>query len=152
MIHVFDDLVPARYWTVEIDDQLNPDGYLDLGRLFMPLGWQPSLNYEYGATFGIKNNSLVSSTLSGGKKIWRRVNPRVLRVSLPLLPEAEGFCQAYRFMQRAGFDQTVFVIPDPDDVTTIHARSFFGTIAEMDLLTQAVYGRVGAGFQIEEII
>lgn len=152
LIHVFPDLVPARYWSIEIDDQDNPDGFLNLGRLFMPLGWQPSLNYEYGATFGLRNNTLVSNTLSGGKKFWRRVNPRTMRVSFPLLPESEGFGQAYRFMQRVGFDAPVFVIPDPDDATTINSRSFFGTLTENDGLTQAVVGRVGFGFQIEEII
>jgi hypothetical protein len=152
VIHIFDDLVPAQYWSVEIDDQDNPDGFLDLGCLFMPLGWQPSMNYEFGATFGLKNNTLVSSTLSGGKKFKRRVNPRVLHVSLPILPESEGFGQAYRFMQRVGFDRPVFVIPDPDDAATVHARSFFGTVSQMDPLTQAVVGRVGAAYEIEEII
>lgn len=152
IVHVFSDVVSSRWWSVEIDDQANPAGYLDIGCLFMPLGYQPSINYEFGATFGLRNNSLTSSTLNGGKKIWRRVNPRVLRVSLPLLPHSEGFGAAWTFLQTVGFDGRVFVIPDPDDTATLPIRSFFGTIAEMDPLTQAVVGRVGTGFQIEEII
>lgn len=152
IVHVFQDVVSSRWWSVEIDDQANPAGYLDIGCLFMPLGYQPSINYEFGATFGLRNNSLTSSTLNGGKKIWRRVNPRVFRVALPPLPETEGFGAALTFLQTVGFDGRVFVISDPDDTATLPIRSFFGTISEMDPLTQALFGRVGVGFQIEEII
>lgn len=152
IIHPFTELTPGQYWKIEIDDQANPDGYLDLGRLFMPLGLQPSYNYDYGSTFGMKNNSLVLNTLSGGKKIRRRANPRTLRVNFPVLPEDEGYGQVYRFLQKVGFDAPIFVIPDPDEASTINSRSFFGTLTESESLTQVKGDFISAGFQIEEII
>lgn len=152
IICTFPDVVLARKWSVEIDDQTNPDGYLDLGCLFTPLGWQPTMNYEYGATFGLKNNTLVSSTLSGGKKYWQRRNPRILTVNFPVLPEDEAFGQGFRVQYTVGFGTRLFVIPDPDDAATIHLRSFFGTVSEPDPLTQAYFDRAGLTFRIEEII
>lgn len=151
IIHPFDAPIPAKSWLIEIDDQTNPDGYLDLGYLWMSLGWQPSLNYVYGSNaFGLTNNTLASSTLAGGKRFLRRVNPRTFRFGLDFLTEAEGFGVGFRFADYVGFDRKVFVIPDPADVANMHVRSFFGTISALDALSQAVFGHIGMGFQIEE--
>jgi hypothetical protein len=153
LIHVFDTVTSGQYWSFELDDQYNPAGYVEAARLFMPAAWAPSINYDYsGNGFGLGNNVLSAASLSGSKSYWRRINPRLFRFAIPTLPEAEAFGAAYRLMQRAGFDGEVFVIPDPDDIVNIQKRSFLGTITEMDLLTQAMFGRAGAGFQIEERI
>lgn len=153
LIHVFPEAVEARLWSVEIDDQYNTDGYVEIGRLFMPSAWSPSINYALGNNgLGFRNNALSSAALSGAKQFWRRINPRQFRCTIDYLPETEAFGEAYRFLQRVGYDGEVFVIPDPDDTTNIQKRSFLGTLLEMDPLSQAVFGHVGTGFQIEEII
>lgn len=151
LIHVFETATDGQYWSFEIEDPYNPDGFIEVGRLFMPSTWAPSINYDYGSNgLGFINNSMSAATLSGSKAFWRRVNPRVFRFTIPMLDEAEAYGEAYRLMQVAGFDGEVFVIPDPDDTLNIQQRSFLGTMSEMDQLTQAVFGRVGVGFQIEE--
>lgn len=153
LIHIFPEATEGRLWSVEIDDQYNTDGYIEIGRLFMPSAWAPSINYALGNNgLGFRNNALSSAALSGAKQFWRRLNPRQFRCVLDQLSDAEAYGSAYRFMQRVGFDGEVFVIPDPDDATNIQKRSFLGTVLEMDPLSQAVLGCAGAGFQIEEII
>lgn len=153
LIHIFPGPIEGRLWSVEIDDQYNTDRFIEIGRLFMPSAWSPSINYSYSNNgLGFRNNALSSSALSGSKQFWRRINPRQFRCTLDLLPETEGYGDAYRFMQRVGFDGEVFVIPDPDDATNIQKRSFLGTVQEMDPLSQAFFGHVGTGFNIEEII
>lgn len=153
IIHPFTSPMPAMSWLVEIDDQTNPAGFLDLGTLWMPLGWQPTINYGYGGNaFGLNNNALTSTTLSGGKRFRRRRNPRTFRFGIEILPKAEAFGAGFRFADYVGFDRKVFVIPDPKDMAHIHERSFFGTVSTMDPLSQAYFGRVGMGFQIEEAI
>ena len=153
LIHILPEPVTGRLWSVEIDDRYNTDGYIEIGRLFMPAAWTPSINYALGNNgLGLRNNALSSAALSGSKQFWRRLNPRQFRFTLDYLPEAEAFGEAYRFMQRVGFDGEVFVIPDPDDAANIQKRSFLGTVMEMDALSQAVFGHASAGFQIEEII
>lgn len=153
LIHILPEPMTGRLWSVEIDDRYNNDGYIEAGRLFMPSSWSPSINYAYSNNaLGFRNNSLTSSALSGGKQFWRRINPRQFRCAIDYLPEAEGYGDAYRFFQRVGYDGEVFVIPDPDDAANIQKRSFLGTLIEMDPLSQAVFGHVGTGFHVEEII
>lgn len=151
LIHVFATQTFGQYWSFEIDNQFNPDGYVQIGRLFMADWWMPSVNYGYGdnnLTFG--NNSLVSQALGGSKSRYRRVNPRVFRLGLDFLQETEGFDEAYDFMRYVGYDREVFVIPDPDDAESIQARSFLGTINQMNGLSQTMFQILGTGFEIEE--
>lgn len=153
LIHSFAAPVAGQYWSFEIDDIFNPDGFIDIGRLFMPVAWSPSVNYSYdgnGLTF--RDNSLASETLGGSTDYWRRINPRVFRFALSFLAEEEGYAEAYPFMRVAGYDGEVFVIPDPNDAAHIQKRSFLGIVRSMDALSQTAFGLVGTGFQIEEII
>lgn len=153
LIHVFDTEAVGRWWSFEIDDQFNPAGYIEIGRLFMPDTFSPGVNYPYDDNgLGFVDNSLSAKTLGGQTDYWHRVNPRTFRFGLQYLSEHEGFSAAYRFMRVAGFSREVFVIPDPDDVGHIQQRSFLGTIRKMDALKQHAFAVVGTGYEIEERI
>lgn len=152
LIHVFDSDTSANYWKIEIKDELNPDGYVQAGRLFMAQRWSPSLNYIPESNgLGFLDGTLASGTLRGGKHFWRRINPRVWTCKINL-PDSEAFGSGYEFLQKAGYDGEVFIIPDPSDATNLQKRSFLATISESDLISQAVAGRSSIGFKVEEIV
>lgn len=46
------DNIQAQYWTVEISDTSNTDGYVEIGRLWMGPFWSPGINYSTGASLG----------------------------------------------------------------------------------------------------
>jgi transposase len=48
--HVLPTPVFARHVRIELDDQDNPDGYLEAGRLIISPAWQPTRNLTYGWT------------------------------------------------------------------------------------------------------
>ncbi len=153
LIHVFSSSVTAQYWKIEIDDQLNIDGYIQAGRLFIGSYWAPSINYmpeNNGLSF--RNATLESSTLRGGKHYWRRINPRVWSCKISQIPEGEAFSSAYDLTQQAGYDKEVFVIPDVDDTTYIQRRAFLATITQADPISQAAAGTASVGFTFEEIV
>lgn len=147
---VFPQRITARYWHVEIIDLDNFHGYVEVARFFLAEGLSPSFSNAFGATLGFKNNSLASSTLSGDTVYWRRVNPRQWQCAFRNLPDDELFGPVYDFIRYVGFNREVFVIPDPDDVSHAQQRRFFGTIAQMDAITQAMIGIGDFGFTIEE--
>lgn len=147
------DDVSAQYWLVEIDDVNNPYGYIDIGRLVFSTGFQPSVNDAFGATLTFIDNSVSASTLSGGEIRWHRLAPRSMRFSLEYLPDEELFGATYNLMRRAGYDNQVFVIPDPaDSGEATYRRSFLGTLKSMDGLSQAIIKHGNTGFEIKEVI
>lgn len=147
---VFAQPVTSRFWRVEIDDPDNLYGHIDVARLFLGEGISPSFNYSYGATLTFKNNVLSSSTLSGSLVHKRRVNPRHWQCNFEYLPDHEAFGDVYDFLRYVGFDREVFILPDSEEKSQLQARSFFGTISQLDPLAQAVIGRSSFGFGVEE--
>lgn len=147
---VFAQPVTSRFWRVEIDDPDNLYGHIDVARFFLGEGISPSFNYSYGATLTFKNNVLSSSTLSGSLVHKRRVNPRQWQCSFEYLPDHEAFGDVYDFLRYVGFDREVFILPDSEEKAQLQARSFFGTISQLDPLAQVVIGRSSFGFGVEE--
>jgi hypothetical protein len=150
---VFPNDIGARWWRFEIEDPLNPAGYLDIGRLFMAPAYIPEHNYEPDNNqFGLRDNSIRSNTLNGGQQVGRRTNPRYFSFSVKNLPETEVFGPAWRLMDMAGFDREIFVIPQPSDVDHLQQRSFFARIAQAPPLVQAQCLRGHIAFELTEII
>lgn len=50
----------------------------------------------------------------------------------------------------AGFDQDVFVVPDPDDTAHMQDRSFLGTLQSPDPIAQVYFQHASIGFAVEE--
>jgi hypothetical protein len=153
LVYLLPDAVVSRYWTIEIDDADNPDGYVEFGRLLISRYWQPSINFAYqGNGLSFSDNSLQSSTLSGGKTVWRRVNPRTFQCSFDTLPEDELFRRAYDFQRISGFDGQVFLIPDPEDADFLDRRAFLATASRLDAISQNAFLRGTTAFEFREVI
>lgn len=149
----FNQSINARFWLVEIDDLENPEGYIDVGRLFMGSAISPSFNYSPdGNSLRFKNNSITATTLAGNTLYWRRINPRQWNCTFPALPEDEMFESAYDFIRYVGFDREVFIMPDPDDTIHAQARQFFATIIQQDPFQQYGWDYGTFGFGVEERI
>lgn len=156
LIHIFaTEPTERQHWSFEIDDTTNSAGTIDIGRLFMPLAWKPSINYQYGDNgLSFEDKTLRSETLGGSEDKWRRLNPRIFRFSIDYLPELEAFRRAYPLMRVAGFDGEVFIIPDETagGAEFLQMRSFLGRISQMDGISQVEHQLTGTGFEIKEII
>src|SRR5690606_35596723 len=76
LIHIMEGAPSAQFWSIEIDDNANVDGYLQAGRLFMAEAWSPSINYSFaGNLLTFVNNGFSKKTLGGQTRFWRRTNP-----------------------------------------------------------------------------
>jgi hypothetical protein len=150
LIQIPDTSIQARYWRIEIDDQNNPAGYVQIGRLFMSGQWQPSINYSYGASIVFETNTVIDEAQSGQEFFDRREPYRVLRFALDYLPESEGFPRVLDMQRKAGLDKEIFVIARPDDTENMLRLSFLGRLLEINPLEMVAYGMVGTGYAIKE--
>lgn len=151
-IYVTDSIVMARYWKIEIDDTLNPLGYVDISRLFIASGWQPSVNIAYGMQLGWETETSVEKTIGGGR-FYDVYDPRrVARFSIDNLPVDEALSFPYEIMRKQGIDKQIFFVLDPDDTVHLHRRSFLATLRQMTPLEYPYYGINNATFELEEVI
>lgn len=104
----------ARYVTVEISDEGNPDGYVQIGRLFAGGGFLPKYGADVGFEQGWIDLSTKDSSDLGSDWINAKRRIRSVRMVLSWLSPAEG--DAVHEMQRmlGTIDETYFW-PDIND-------------------------------------
>ncbi len=153
VVHLFSEDTTAKYWLFEIDDQANPEGFVEIGRLFMGLGWQPSINFSPdGNNFRFNANTTVVKSLGGTPYFTRRKSARSILLPFPLLPSAEVWSDVYRIQSISNLDKQVFVISDPDDTVHRNKRSFLGNLAELPAIRLYNVGLASTAFEITEAL
>lgn len=140
----------ARYWLIEIDDTVNTDGYVQIGRVFIGEAWQPSINMLYGAGIGLEDDSEISQSVSGSEDFDQRAKYRVAAFTISNLDVDEAYGQAFDLMRRVGVTGEVLFQYDPDD--TLHAlrRSFVGRLRKLSAIEHPNLDAFGAGWEIKE--
>jgi hypothetical protein len=151
-VKVFPSAVIARYWLVEISDPTNADGYVELPRIFLARGWQPSLNITYGATQGWEDLSQVQTSPFGADFADERGKRRTVRCSLQYIRQDEGIVQISDMQARLGTTRQLLFCFDPDDAANLPRRTFLCRMQSLSPLEYAVYGHVGASFDLLETI
>lgn len=151
-IITFDERVSGLYWKVEIDDTANPAGYVDIGLAFFSDAFAVNRSYDYSSGgLSLLDQSFSSETLGGTKVFWRRKNKRKWQCQISYLKNSEAFRSYLHMINLAGYDDEIFVIPDPSS-EYIQERSFLGTFTQIDSVSQPLPDRVNVGFSVEEII
>lgn len=80
----------ARYWKIEITDTTNPDGYIELGRLWLGSAiFEPALGISYGSGLGYISRDVIEESLGG--VLWgeKRTPKRELTATFEVLTPAE---------------------------------------------------------------
>lgn len=127
----------ARYWTIEIDDQTNPDGYVELGHLRLGQVWSPEHNFAPGAGFGWEPRDVSDRSLGGVTYSEERPPARVLRIVLRDLSEIEANGAMLDAQRRLGTRTPFWVVQDPDDTARALQRNFLARFRKADPITQA---------------
>jgi hypothetical protein len=153
LFHLPPTIVTSRFWRIELFDQANPQGYLNIGRLLIGRRWRPEYNYDEG------DNSLSFEVLtdqeesrSGTKFFNPRATRRVFQFSFSRLPDTISFAEVFRIVVRSGLHNQVAVIPNPDDPNTFQREALLGTLRQPPSLRRYSMPQFATSFVIEESI
>lgn len=124
LVHIPSSAFTARYWSVQISDAANADGYVDLGQLLITGGYTPTINFAYGAELGVDTQSTRQRTRSG--VAYHDEQPRFRRFDFTLdnVDEDEFMVNIFDFQRRAGIHGQFFFVLNPADTTHMHRRAF----------------------------
>lgn len=149
-VYIASAAVTGRYVRLEIADTANAAGYVDLARLFIATGYQPTINMSYGAKLGLEDDSVRSKTDGGAAKYQAKPVSRTLTFALENIQESEAFASAWKIQRLAGKTKQIYSVFDTADTSLMHERSFLGVLSELGALafSQALYNAMG--FQIVE--
>ncbi|WOF75308.1 hypothetical protein QMT40_002979 [Parvibaculaceae bacterium PLY_AMNH_Bact1] len=148
---LFDAAISAQHIRVEIDDPTNPDGYVDIGYLYVGSNISTRFNYQRGRRLRAVSRTRRDETPSGHPVFDRRRPKRVQEVSYPYLYEEEVTAFLDAGMSNDIVDPVVFV-PDPQDEIANQRGAFLGTFVDLPGALHRFDGNHQSNLQIEEII
>lgn len=141
----------ARYWDLDIVDTANPDGYIEIGRLFIAGAYTPTINMNVGAKLGLESDTERSITDGGAATYDEKPVRRHVSFVLDGLQDSDAFANAWRIQRLAGMTKQVLFVFDKTDTTLMHERAFLGVMRELTALEYAYTdGRNSMAFSIVE--
>lgn len=142
----------ARYILVEVDDETNPDGYVEFGRVFVGNAWQPANNANWGASIAWETDTGVQRSMSGTPYFDRKEGRRVKRFELGFLSRDEALGRVFEIQRKAGIDGEVLLVWDKDDAINLLRQSYLGRLRQLSPIARAFVGNYSNVFEIEENI
>ena len=150
-IHVPSTTVVESYYQIEFFDDSNPDGYVQLGRVFVGKKYQPTINMSLGASVGYESRTLIDEAISGAEYFDRRNSVRVSRFSLGLLDQSDSSLNA-DLMKIQDTDQEVVFVYDADDAIGISRKSFLGRLRTLSAIEQPYTTTYQTNYEIKELL
>lgn len=127
-IYTFASPVSARGWRFDIQNTGNPDGYVQLGRVFLGPMWSPTINMALGASLEWNDDSEVQTAISNAEYYLEKQPYRVARFTLPNMNEGEAWGTAFDIQRRVGVTKEVIFLWAGDDATFRRERSIYGRL------------------------
>lgn len=155
IFHVFSAAVSARYWKIEFDDAANPDGYVELGRLFMGDTWAPAFNFDESNSDELSPNTARQDAEGGTAYFVRRRPARAFSFAFPRLAASAEAPTIRKIRRIANLNRQVILIPDPADTANFFERCYLGRLSELpaiQLLGRASATDAAVGFRIVEAL
>ncbi len=150
-VHLF-EATYARYWRIDIDDPLNADGWVQIGRLLIADTWVPEVNYSYGAQIGFDDRSVVMETLGGTEYFDERSKFRTQRVSLDWLSETEALNAQLDMQRLLGVTGEVLIVPNPADVVNLPRSAFLGRVSRLAPIERSTPGIFRTNLEVKELL
>lgn len=139
----------TRYMTVEIDDTTNPDGYIQIGRVFAGEAFDPEYGPAYGLKQGWKDASKVETNDSGAPFVDQRRCLRTVSFDLPYVG-LDDSAILYEFQRRSGTTREVMYIPDKTDYQECQRYGFVGRMPDLQPQSYNYYRAKALSISLEE--
>jgi hypothetical protein len=152
LVHILPADVRATYWLVEIDDQYNAAGYVEIGRLFLGPVWQPVFNLGYGATIEWVSRSNVAEAASGAEYFEERQAYRVVKGQLKTMQTDEAMGKAFEFQRRMDVTRDFVFIWSPADGAHLRRRAFLARLRQLSAIEHPYHNNYGMPIEIKEIL
>lgn len=147
-----ENIVTYRYWQIEFNDVSNPDGYIEIGRLFVGNSFEPETNASFGWNLAYEDASIIEEALGGAEYYDYRPKYRVARFGLNWLSDVEAMTTALGASRILGVTDEVLLIWNRDDSNNLMRQSFLGRLRTLSPIENPDPIRFTTSFEIKEII
>lgn len=144
--------VDARYWRIDITDTSNPDGYVEVGRLFIGSRFRPGINCETGASIGVESRTIVQEALNGPEYFDERVNRRTWRGAWTGLTDSEAYRQMLVIQQNTDISGEIYFFEDDEDIQYQDLRWFYARFRTLNAIEWPYVNRHSVAIEVSELL
>lgn len=116
-----------RYWRIDIDDETNPAGHVDFGRLYLSDAVPFRINMSRGALYGYDDPSRVNRSIAGGGHAVSRQPVPYMEFTVDAGTEAEMMGRGLFLDRRRGISRDVLALGEFDNPQFAAQRTVYGT-------------------------
>lgn len=140
-----------RWWRIDIADAANPDGYFDIGRLYIAKAWQAG-GIQFGWSLGWLDDSEIERARGGQMHPVERPRRRELSFTLHGKSEAQMYGDAFAIQRLRGRSRDVLVVRDPMQTTWLQHQTLYGLMTELRPIVNSTYKVFRQPYRVEELI
>ena len=141
----------ARYWKIIIDDGGNPDGYIELGRVFIGWRFDPEVCADWDMSISVEPKTTVIEALAGPEYFDSRPNRRVVTGKWSWLTQAEAHGVYLSIQREQDVEKEVYAMFDPS--TQFPDQDWFlGRFRTLSPISWPYVDRHSVGFEISEVL
>lgn len=132
----------TQYWRFTINDPDNNDEFLEVGRIFLGVAYEPLIHHDYDWSLSFEDTSLVRKSIGGQKWTTERTIRARIDFSLSTMMEADVINQLLPIARLVGTQRDFFLILFPDDGLVEGFVSLYGrfeTIPGFRNVTRGAY-------------
>jgi hypothetical protein len=118
----------CRLARFEIFDANNPDGFVEMGRLFLGNSIEPDINMAFGYQTGVAPKAVQLEAPTGHRSVYENRPGRTASLKLDSLRDSERDRLLDMFADHGETGEVVWV-PDPEDGGALQRQSFLATLA-----------------------
>lgn len=153
VFHICTEVVQGRYYSVEVFDATNVDGYIDVGRAMIGPYFQPSLNMDYGYSLGYEDESVTDK--SRGGQLYAELHNvfRAQRFSFSNMSESEALSQVLFYLQRRlGTTGDFLFIPFPMRPELAYITAIYCRMRSLPPVYNSAFDQWQTQFELEELL
>lgn len=149
---VITDALLCQGFTIDVSDSGNPDGYLEIGRVFISDVWQPTYTFSFGAQENVISGTTVEQALDGTEYFDVQRGQRTLEFTLQGLSESEARSRALSINRICGTDAELLFSPNQIDSVYRAGQTFVGRLEKTNPLVQVNYDWFEQSYTAKEIL
>lgn len=151
-IYTFISSILGRYVLLEFDDTTNSAGYLDIPRVYICPGWEPTTGIQVGANIGYVDPSGAEESFGSVLFFDERPGYRTTRFTVAMMDNSEAFSTAWELIRSLKKTKELFFSVDPTDDTNVHRWSFPATIRELSPIEWPTELYNSVAFELREVV
>lgn len=128
-----------RYWRIDVDDQSNPAGYVDFGRLYLSNELPFETNASWGVNIGYEDASQVRRGVTGGAHVLHRPPVPFMDMTVGFGSEAEMLGFALRLDRLRGVSRDILAILDHESPHYAAQRTVYGLMEQLAPVNLAAF-------------